>query len=126
MRAVINAIFYVLRTGCAWRYLPHEYPPWQTVYGYFHSWRKAGVWEQMNAALRDAVREQEERDAPEVVPESVRTDGHGLVLGPFDRGCRRTRLRRRQAHRRAQTVHSGGCLGALAHRCGHQSQHTGA
>lgn len=63
MREVVDAIFYVLRTGCAWRLLPHDYPPWQTVYGYFRAWRKTGVWEQMNAALREAVREQEEHEA---------------------------------------------------------------
>lgn len=63
MREVVNAIFYVLRTGCPWRYLPGEFPPWQTVNGYFNSWRKAGVWEEMNAALREAVREQEGREA---------------------------------------------------------------
>ena len=54
MREVVNAIFYVL--GCAWRLLPHDFPPWQTVYGYFRSWRKTGVWEQMNDALRKSVR----------------------------------------------------------------------
>jgi len=53
---VVNAIFYVLRSGCAWRLLPHDFPPWQTVYGYFRSWRKTGVWEQMNDALRESVR----------------------------------------------------------------------
>ena len=63
IREVVNAIFYVLRTGCAWRLLPHDFPPWQTVYGYFRAWRKAGVWEQINAALREAVREQEGREA---------------------------------------------------------------
>lgn len=63
IREVVNAIFYVLRTGCAWRLLPHDFPPWQTVYGYFRAWRKTGVWEQMNAALREAVREQEEHEA---------------------------------------------------------------
>ncbi len=63
IREVVNAIFYVLRTGCAWRLLPHEFPAWQTVYGYFRAWRKTGVWEQMNAALREAVREQEEHEA---------------------------------------------------------------
>ena len=49
MLEVVNAIFYVL--GCAWRLLPHDFPPWQTVYGYFRSWRKTGVWEQINDAL---------------------------------------------------------------------------
>jgi len=63
IREVVNAIFYVLRTGCAWRLLPHDFPPWQTVYGYFRDWRKTGVWEQSNMALREAVREQEEREA---------------------------------------------------------------
>jgi putative transposase len=63
IREVVNAMFYVLRTGCAWRLLPHDFPPWQTVYGYSRDWRKAGVWEQLNAALREAVREQEEREA---------------------------------------------------------------
>jgi len=63
IREIVNATFYVLRTGCAWRLLPHDFPPWQTVYGYFRDWRKTGVWKQLNAALRDAVREQEVREA---------------------------------------------------------------
>ena len=56
MREIVNAIFYVLRSGCAWRMLPHDLPPWQTVYGYFNTWRKEGVWETMNDALRGCVR----------------------------------------------------------------------
>ncbi len=63
MREVLNAIFYQLRSGCAWRLLPHEFPVWQTVYGYFRTWCRSGVWQEMNDALRQAVREQEERDA---------------------------------------------------------------
>ena len=43
MRLTLNAIFYMTRTGCAWRYLPREYPPWQTVYGYFRTWRIDGT-----------------------------------------------------------------------------------
>jgi putative transposase len=62
MRLTINAIFYVTRTGCPWRYLPREYPPWQTVYGYFRRWRLAGVWAQLHDRLRDLVREQEGRE----------------------------------------------------------------
>src|SRR5512137_1470728 len=63
LREIINAILYLLRTGCAWRMLPHDLPPWQTVYGYFNRWRKAGLWEQMNDALREAVRLQAAREA---------------------------------------------------------------
>jgi putative transposase len=62
VREVINAILYVLRTGCAWRLLPHDFPAWQTVYGYFRRWRQAGLWEQLNDALREAVRQQAGRN----------------------------------------------------------------
>lgn len=62
MREVLNAIFYQTRSGCAWRLLPHDFGvAWQTVYGYFQHWCRTGVWEAMNHALRQAVREQEER-----------------------------------------------------------------
>ena len=63
MREVVNALFYVLRSGCAWRMLPHDFPPWQTVYGYFRQWRNAGIWEMINDALREAVRLQAGREA---------------------------------------------------------------
>ena len=62
MREIVNAIFYVLRSGCAWRMLPHDFDAWQTVYGYFRQWRKDGLWAQMNAVLREAVRIQEGRE----------------------------------------------------------------
>ncbi len=63
MREVVNGIFYLLRSGCAWRMLPHEFPPWPTVYGYFTQWRKDGAWETMNDALREAVRLEAGREA---------------------------------------------------------------
>lgn len=63
MREVLNAIFYIVRSGCAWRLLPHDFLPWQTVYGYFAAWQKGNVWQRMNDALREAVREQEEQEA---------------------------------------------------------------
>jgi putative transposase len=62
MREIVDAIFYVLRSGCAWRMLPHDFPPWQTVYGYFSNWRDEGDWEAMNDALREAVRQEEGRE----------------------------------------------------------------
>ena len=63
MRDILNGIFYVLRSGCSWRMLPHDLPCWQTVYGYFRTWRKAGMWERMNEALRVHLRTQEGREA---------------------------------------------------------------
>jgi putative transposase len=56
MRLVLNGVFYVLRTGCAWRYLPREYPPWPTVYHYFRVFRNEGVWEQLEGTLRERYR----------------------------------------------------------------------
>jgi putative transposase len=52
VRQVVNAVFYLNRTGCAWRYLPAvEFPPWRTVYDYFTSWRNSGVWKQIHDFL---------------------------------------------------------------------------
>ncbi len=51
-RTILNAIFYQLRTGGAWRFLPQEWPPWQTVYHYFRRWRLDGTWEQIHTTLR--------------------------------------------------------------------------
>lgn len=56
MRQVVNAIFYLLRTGCSWEMLPHDFPPYSTVYYYFRRWQKRGVWEQINQVLRDQIR----------------------------------------------------------------------
>ena len=57
LREIVNAIFYVLRSGCSWRMLPHDFPPWGTVYHYFRRWSENGVFEQMNAQLRGDLRE---------------------------------------------------------------------
>jgi len=56
MREIVNGILYMVRGGCSWRMLPQEYGPWQTVYGYFRTFRRAGVWQQMHDALREKVR----------------------------------------------------------------------
>ena len=63
LRAVINGIFYVLRSGGAWRRLPHDFPPWPTVYYYFWRWRGDGTWERLQDTLRTQVREQAGREA---------------------------------------------------------------
>jgi putative transposase len=56
-RDLVDAMLYVLRGGIAWRALPHEYPPWQTVYHYFRVWRLNGDWERLNAKLCVVTRE---------------------------------------------------------------------
>jgi putative transposase len=61
-REILNAIFYIVRSGCAWRMLPHEFPPWKTVYIYFWRWRKDGTWERLNTALQEGVRQKARRN----------------------------------------------------------------
>jgi transposase len=62
LREIMNAILYVDRTGVQWRYLPHDFPHWNSVYGYFAKWQKDGIFAQLNGLLRELVREQEGRD----------------------------------------------------------------
>ena len=57
LREIVNAIFYVLRTGCQWDYLPHDFPPPDTVYGYFRDWKNDGTWGRWNEVLRGQVRQ---------------------------------------------------------------------
>ena len=61
-RRIVDAIQYVNRTGCAWRQLPHDFPPWQTVYWYFRMWNDAGMTDRIHDALRAAVRDRDGRD----------------------------------------------------------------
>jgi putative transposase len=79
LREIINAINYVLRTGCAWRLLPHDFPAWQTVYGYFRRWRDSQLWEKLNDLLRASVREQAGR-APE--PSAAIIDSQSVKTSP--------------------------------------------
>jgi transposase len=55
-RDILNAIFYLLRSGCSWRMLPHDLPPWRIVYHYFRQWRLDGTWQVMHDLLRGDVR----------------------------------------------------------------------
>jgi transposase len=62
-REIVEAILYFLRAGCAWRLLPHDFPPWQTVYYYFRRWEREGVWARIHHTLVMADREKDGRDA---------------------------------------------------------------
>jgi putative transposase len=56
MREVMNGILYLVRTGCSWRQLPHDFPPWGTVHWYYRCFRLGGTWERIHEALRNKVR----------------------------------------------------------------------
>lgn len=60
-RRLLDAIFYVVRSGCAWHLLPHDFGPWRTVYGYFRAWSQDWTWTFIHDALRDCVRKSEGR-----------------------------------------------------------------
>jgi putative transposase len=83
MREVLNGIFYVVKTGCQWDMLPHDFPPKGTIYHYYNTWRKNGLWGQINAALREKVRQVEGRQsspsAASLDSQSVKTTEKGAV-----------------------------------------------
>jgi transposase len=88
-REGVDAILYVLRAGEAWRLLPHDLPPWQTVYHYFRLWRLDGTWEAINAALRERVRVRAGRQPTPsgaiLDSQSAKTSekgGHAATTGP--------------------------------------------
>jgi transposase len=62
LREILNAIFYVVRSGCSWRLLPHDFPSWRSFYHYFREFRLDRTWERMHAALRERVRVRLERN----------------------------------------------------------------
>src|SRR5215207_4232761 len=62
LREILDAIFYIVRSGCAWRLLPHDFPLWKTVHHYFRTWRIDGTWERIHTALRHRLRVRKKRN----------------------------------------------------------------
>ena len=84
-REILDAIFYILRGGCAWRLLPHDFPPWQVVYQYFWRWRNDGTWQLIHDRLRGDVRmaagKQRQPSAAIIDSQSVKTTEKGGSAG---------------------------------------------
>lgn len=91
LREIVNAIFYIVNNGIKWRAMPHDLPPWQSVYYYFRLWTKQGTWEKLNTRLRELVRQQAERhpqpSAAALDSQSVKTtEDAGLETCGYDSG----------------------------------------
>lgn len=105
LREVLDAIFYVVSTGCAWSALPHEFPPEGTVRDYFHQWRRRGIWQQIHDTLRSQVRatagKEPEPSAGSIDSQTVKATRTSGTRG-YDAG---------KKNQRDQAAHPGGHVG---------------
>ncbi len=76
VREIVNAILYFVRTGCQWRNIPHDFPPWGTVHYYYRRWRLDGTWQKVHDALREQVRT--EKEGREATPSAAIIDSQSV------------------------------------------------
>ena len=122
-RRILDAILYVVRTGCQWRQLPHDFPNWKTVYTVFWRWRRAGVWKRVHDALREKVRRAAGKKSTPTAAimdsQSIRTAEGGEERG-YDAG---KKITGRKRHIAVDTL--GLLLAVVVHGCSWQD-HDGA
>jgi putative transposase len=122
-RLIVDAVLYVVRTGCQWRQLPHDFPNWKTVYTVFWRWRRAGVWKQVHDALREKVRRSAGKKSTPTAAildsQSIRTSEGGVERG-YDAG---KKITGRKRHVAVDTL--GLVLAVVVHGC-HWQDHDGA
>ena len=99
-REIVDAIRYVLRTGCQWRMVPGDMPQWSSVYAYFRNWSRDGTWIRVHDRMRTASRLADGRNAE---PTAAVIDSQSVKT--TERGA--SRLRRRQKNRGSQASHPG-------------------